>query len=157
MTAQTIRPAAATAAAGFTLLELLVVLAVTALVLAVSLPSLSVLQISGRARPLAATIQTDLKRARVTAMAKGGPVAFVLDALSSSYAIEGGRAQRLPRGTRLVWITQRDALKPTGERRITFYPDGSATSGNLIVEDERGQKITFHINGITGTATPVAQ
>lgn len=139
---------------GFTLLELLTVLGITAIALAVSLPNISAFQTSGRSRPLAAIIATELKRVHVSAMATGTPVSFILDGRSGRYWVEGSdRAGHLPRGTSVSLIMQREPHKASGERRITFYPDGSATAGQLIVEDFKGQKIILDINPITGTVT----
>ena len=138
--------------AGFTLLELLVTLAIVALALSVALPNLTATREPGL-RPLAAQLTAEMKRARVASIGNGTPVAVILIPQTHSLQVQGStRSIALPRGTALTWTMPRDTLKTT-DSSIVFYPDGTATGGELVLQDTQGQKVVLVINPVTGTVS----
>lgn len=112
-------------ARGFTLLELLVVLAVMGLIAALVVPRFAQgrpgIELERAARGLVA----DLRAARVQAIASNRAVALVLDPERPGYRI-GARRHALPEAAAL-------SLDPPVERRIGFYPDGSSDGGRLTL------------------------
>lgn len=113
--------------AGFTLLEMLVVVAVMGLVLAMAAGF-------GRAhggwlatRAAAQRVAEAMQEARGRAIASGRPVALVMP--------------RLPR-----WLGVRMQAGPRG---IVFEPDGSALGGRVRLDD-KGRRITIAADWLTG-------
>jgi len=107
--------------AGFTLLETLTALALTALVGALAFP---VLQGAIEAAAFAqskAEVVSDLRVARARALQGGAPVAFAVAADGRGYGWSGGPPRRLANAARL----QSPSIP------IAFYPDGSAAGGPL--------------------------
>lgn len=119
---------------GFTLLELLVVMAVLALVLLVVPPmfsgSLSRAELGSAAREVAA----GLREARSRAIARNREVAFTLDVDSRRYRIDDeAAARRLPAGPRLSLFTARSEQLDEVSGNIRFFPDGSSTGGRVTL------------------------
>ena len=134
-----------------TLLELLVVLSIAALALSVVVASFASPSGRTRLKPLAIEIATDLKRARLNAMALGTPVSVLIEPRRQGYVIEGVSHRILPAGTGLSWTMPRDTPKLLDARRVTFFPDGSATQGLLQITNVAGETVKIDVNGITGT------
>ena len=128
-------------ASGFTLLEILVVLAVLALVLTLILqhgpltsPALSV---QGTAGELAQALRT----ARSEAIADGRPVVLLLDAARREY-VTTGAAPRVLHAPPAMII----AAPSTG---ISFMPDGSSSGGQILLE-QAGHRADIGVNWLTG-------
>jgi general secretion pathway protein H len=111
--------------AGFTLIEMLVVLAVLALVSGIAFPAID-RALAARQFELAASgIEAALHQTRARAIAGGVATAFRPDVTAGDVAID------LPRGG------------------IVFFPDGSANGGVVsIVSGAR--KLRFPVDGATG-------
>jgi prepilin-type N-terminal cleavage/methylation domain-containing protein len=112
-------------ARGFTLIEMLVVLAVMGLVSGIAFPAVERSIAHMQFRLAAADIEAGLRAARAAAIAGGAPVAYVA-------ASPGGNAEvELPRGG------------------LEFYPDGSASGGTVSVTGAK-RVVRFAIDGATG-------
>ncbi|MEI9886381.1 MAG: GspH/FimT family pseudopilin [Rhizomicrobium sp.] len=123
-------PPSRTGEAGFTLTELLVVLAIIGLLVA-AVPALLQSALPG-ARSLAAAraLAGDLRAARGQAIAGGGATAIRFDAARQIYLSEpGDRRHVLPHAIRFSLQGAKPAV------RIGFYPDGSSTGGVVLVGD----------------------
>lgn len=134
---------------GFTLLELMVVLAVTGMLAALSLPYL---RLTG---PDAATAARDLAAAltatRVEALAAGRPARFTIDLASGRYtapaAGKGGPIEgAVPAGLSLRLVT---AAGRASTGAITFFSDGGATGGEFLLTG-RGRDARVEIDWLTG-------
>lgn len=123
-------------AAGFTLLELLVVMSIAGLLLSV-VPlafsgSVELVRSKGAARELAATLQ----QARARAVAGHRVVDVEFDAAAGHYALGERQGERaLPAGVRLTLIDMDRWEDEPGRGRIRFYPDGSSSGGRLSLDD----------------------
>lgn len=140
---------------GFTLLELLVVLAVLALslaLLATGGPAHSPTLIAGAAQR---EIAAGLARARARALATDRAVAFTLTLRPPGFRIAAGRFHPLPPRLALQLTTSAgNILGHAGA--IRFAPDGSA-SGGAIRLALAGQHRRITVNWLTGRiATPDA-
>lgn len=129
------------AASGYTLLELLVVLAVAGFIMAgiasYSTQSMPGTKLKSAAQRLADTLRT----AQAMAVTDGTPVTVAFSPGTGSYLVEpGGEATTLPPGTRLSFTP--NAFLPTKVPGIRFFPDGSAAGGDI--EFTAGGR-SFHI------------
>ena len=137
------RPCATGSAAGFTLVELLVVLAIIGLLIAAA-PILMQSAMPG-ARSLAAAraLAQELRQTRGQAIASGNATAIRFDTAQQIYLLEpGGRAHALPR-------TVRFSLPAQAATQIGFYPDGSSTGGTILVGDG-ALRHRVSVNWLTG-------
>ena len=135
--------------AGFTLLEMLVVLAILALLSAVALPRLR-LNEGARLRATAHALIVDLRLCRDEAIRRGSPTRLVVT--ENGYRLlPSGRAKALPGGIELVATPVPDMLVGDATDAIRFFPDGTSTGGAFVLQQGTAQ---FHIvvRGIDGRA-----
>ncbi len=143
------RPQASTQ--GFTILELMAVLALFALMLGLVLPGMSRAWQRERARAGVRELMISLRAARGVAATRHQRVRVFLDLRSGAYSLEGtSRGGQLPQGmrlaeARLVW--QDDAAR---QGYIAFYADGSSSGGYLALLDPAGRRYQLDVEVITG-------
>lgn len=132
---------------GFTLLELLVVLAVISLLAGVSLPYLRFGGID--ARTAAQDLSASLAMARSRAMATHRPAVLVIDAGAGRFGLDGALDHDIPKGLALSWTVppgQADGKRAS----IAFFPDGGSTGGRLVVSG-RGRDAAIEIDWLAGS------
>ena len=132
---------------GFTLLELLVVLAVISLVIA-AVPVVMSGGVSGLALKADARDVADaLRHARGRAIAINDEVVFNIDGESGRYAVTPGeRAGALADGTEV------SVAPKSASGAVRFFPDGGSTGGRItIVRDQR--RYDVRIDWLTGQVT----
>jgi general secretion pathway protein H len=139
--------------AGFTLLELLVVLAVIALVMAIAAPRLvtpsSLAAKENAARHLAAA----LRDTRAIAVARNAEIDLTVDVAERRYRIAGGAWQSLDGSLRLALYTAQSQLVDETQGAIRFFPDGSSSGGHLDVSqpDDGDEAVRVRVDWLTGT------
>jgi prepilin-type N-terminal cleavage/methylation domain-containing protein len=133
------------AQAGFTLVELLAVLALMALLLGLVLPGLlhSWEREKNRATKLPRT-------ARSEAVTRGRKVRLFLNLKTGRYRLEGSTLEGTLTGVsltdvRLVW---QDPEKSQGY--IAFFGDGSSSGGKLALVEPTGRRYLLQVEPITG-------
>jgi general secretion pathway protein H len=135
---------------GMLLIELLVVLAIMALVAAIALPGTPRL---GRGSPLglvASDIGAKLRAARSMAIAQNHDVAFVLDADKRTYGVAGtGARQTLPAAIDLSVTTARPHIREAKEARLIFFSDGTSSGGTIRLTDQH-QSVAIGVAWLTG-------
>lgn len=135
--------------AGFTLIEMMVVLVLVALTLGLSLPAWNS-RGSAQLRPLTAQLAAELRMARSTAIIQNRPISFVFDPKARVYQVQGvGRPTALPRSVGLTLVTSKELVRDGGSARLVFFPDGSSTGGKLTLFD-RKDSMTIHVEWLTG-------
>lgn len=140
------------AEAGFTLLEILVVLAVLALGLGLLAvrgpPRSSALEIRGAAGELAQA----LRLVRAQAIARNQPMGLTLDLARRSWRIDTGPERVLPPSF-AVSIRAADG-ETLGSRlgSIRFGPDGSSTGGWIEISDGR-RRMQIGVDWLSGRVT----
>lgn len=134
---------------GFSLLELLVALAIMAAVLAVALPTItggSYLELQAAGRDIA----TALRQARLQAQKSGVPTALVIDVDERRITINGAdKERRFPADIEVEMITAESELTGENSGGIRFYPDGTSTGGQVTLS-RKGQRIRIDVEWLTG-------
>jgi general secretion pathway protein H len=135
------------ATAGFTLLELMVVLAILALLAGLALPQLAAAR-GPSAEVAARDLVASLRDARLQAITQHRMAVFWLDLATRTYGIEGAGTRRLPPDSHLeMWTVADRATAARGT--VEFYPDGGASGGRILVE-RRGQRRLVTIDWLDG-------
>lgn len=117
--------------AGFTLIEMLVVLAITALITAIAFPSLERAMRSQSFEAAANAIELGLRQARADAVSRGRPVRFALGADRRSVVVGGG-AIAIPDGIVVTLPTQ----------GVAFFGDGTSNGGRIdLVGSGRARRL----------------
>ncbi|HEX4182675.1 MAG TPA: hypothetical protein VHY34_05410 [Caulobacteraceae bacterium] len=114
--------------AGTTLIEALVVVAITTMVAIIGFPRLQQGLVTLSQRLTVATVAARLREARADAMRRDGPVVFTVAADGKAFGASDGPAATTPPAVR---------LKADGGRRIAFYGDGSSSGGVIWVSAAR--------------------
>lgn len=124
---------------GFTLLEALVVLAITALVTGLAFPALQTMAAGWRFRAATTTLAARLSGARATAIAGDRAVTF---AAAGETVVVEGRNSRFESGM---------TMRTVPETGITFFADGSSTGGAVALSD-RTRSAAFIVDPALGLA-----
>ena len=137
------------AQSGFTLLEILAVLALIGLALAVTAFSLDGGLQRAKLDACARDIAASLRHTRTLALTAHRPQWFTLDLNARSFASPGRDARGIPAGTTLhVTSAAEDAAKP-GIARIRFFPDGSSTGGHIELARQH-RRMRIDVDWLTG-------
>jgi general secretion pathway protein H len=149
-------PGEGRAAGGFTLLELLLVLAILALVTAVAVPALTSPSDSVRLRAASEELSAALRLARARAIARNREVAVVIDAESRSIHVQGASAQHLASDI-FVQLTIAESERATPTRGgFRFFADGSSTGGDIVL-GLHGRELRLCVDWLTGKASRGAE
>lgn len=135
---------------GFTLFELLVVLAILALVVGVASPLFSSAFPGVKLKSAARDIATDLRQARSLAILHNAETTFALDLEEKTYAISGGeQLEQLPAAVDVALLTARSEFDSPRVGKIRFFPDGSSTGGRVrLISGSKEYRIT--VDWLTG-------
>ena len=134
---------------GFTLIELMVVLAIIAGLLAVAPPALQRYRESSDYRDTLRRIVAGLAEARHASVSGGRVVAFSVDLGGRQYGVEGGRARELPESL-AVRATVADTDLVENVARIRFFPGGNATGGSIDVVRRSGSGARVRTDWLDG-------
>jgi len=118
---------------GTTLIEILVVVAITALVALIGLPQIRQGLLTLSQRQAVAVVAARLRLARAQALTQDSPVAFGAAPDGAAYGVVGGVATPSPPGV-TVSIPPGEAAR---SGRIVFYGDGSASGGAVAISAGR--------------------
>lgn len=134
----------------FTLLELLVVLALAAILMALVPPLLqggvSSAELKGTARKLAAA----LKYVRSQAITHHQEAVLTLDLERRYFMITGKKRQYpIPDNLEISLVTARSELDTERVGKIRFFPDGTSTGGRITVAQGKS-KYGIDVNWLTG-------
>jgi general secretion pathway protein H len=119
---------------GFSLLEMLAVLAIVALSLALVAPSFNRARIALAARSAAYALAADLRATRTLASSQSMQRHLVVDHARRTYRSEGiGPARVFSPTLRIsILVPESEQIGPTS--RIRFLPDGSASGGKIVLQ-----------------------
>jgi general secretion pathway protein H len=138
------------AEAGFTLLELMVVLVLMALLIGLVMPNLMHSWEREKNRVTLREFATTLRTARSEAVTRGLRVRLFLDLRTGRYRLEGSAQEGTLTGVsltdaRLVW---QNPEKSQGY--IAFFGDGSSSGGKLALVEPTGRQYLLEVEPITG-------
>lgn len=138
--------------AGFTLVELLVVLVIISLALALVGTSIS-RNISGaEMRTAARKVAAGLRYTRTKAILNKSEQVFLVDIENKTYTAPGRPLAQLPEGMEVQINTARSELTSESVGGIRFYPDGGSTGGNIKLE-ANGRIYQVNVAWLTGEAS----
>jgi general secretion pathway protein H len=136
------------ASAGFTLLELLVVMAIMGLVLAVVVsakPRTEATRVAITARAVAETLQL----ARAQAMSSNAETVVRIDAQQHQFGVARSM-HTLPRGMSVA-LTVAETERRGEVGGLRFYPDGQSSGGEIVLA-LGGWSSRIFVNWLTGEA-----
>lgn len=116
---------------GFTLLEMLVVLAITGLIAALLFPQIGTARLAVRDRTLREALAAGAEGARAMALRSGAPATLSAGDGGTALLITGASTRRIALD---ATGSMRLAVRPPG---IVFHPDGSTTGGELALGSGR--------------------
>ena len=139
-------------ATGFTLLELLIVLAILGLTTALAVPMFARAMPDLQAKAAARDVAAMLRSARSLAIAENREVAVVVDLDRRFVDLAGVRSEAIKPGIALDLYTAMQEL--TGRRAggIRFYPDGTSTGGRVRLSTTT-HKYDVVVDWISGRVT----
>ena len=150
---------------GFTLVEMLVMLAIIAMLLGISLPFTSVFGKGLRIKTAARAIVGTLRVARSNAITYRESYCVVFDVEGGEYWIEDSQERIFDKKRRLPASVNFETLGEEGEGsadpvtfeddRVIFYTTGAigGGAGSITISDKRGKSETISIIGSTGKIT----
>lgn len=137
--------------AGFTLLEMVAVLAILALAAAVAWPAAERSRSSNAMRRATIDLAAALKNARSEALASNKETGLTLDLANYRFSAGGMMAAHaLPRNVRLSYAVPAIAQAAGGAAMIRFRPDGSSSGGTIRLSVPR-QSAKITVDWMTGS------
>ncbi|MFY9294329.1 MAG: prepilin-type N-terminal cleavage/methylation domain-containing protein [Methylorubrum rhodinum] len=135
-------------AAGFSLVEMLVVLAVLGLVAGLAIPAIGTMLPGRRLDQTAAALAGELTRLRAQARGSGAPASLTFVPERGLFVSTRPGAAPIAAGGVAVEVLRSEASR--AERgEIRFFPDGSATGGAIRLVGAAGRR-TLAISSLTG-------
>lgn len=145
--------------AGFTLLEMLVVMSVIGLAAYVSFVSLRLLSDRVDLKEINAGIARMAQLARLAAINENSQAELLFDLDSGTVTLKGARPFYLPNSIQAEVLTGAELVRAEHMASIIFLPDGSSSGGEVRLSNAVGNSSTLRINWLTGVASirPVEQ
>lgn len=135
---------------GFTLVELIVVLAILAGIAALAAPSFSRTVASARLRTAASDVRSTFARARALAVASSRERSAVFDLTKGEFGVDNEAARRLPETIRLEAVLPDGGRLDRGSVRFRFFPDGGGEAAEVAVTAEDGGALRVTVDPLTG-------
>ncbi len=136
---------------GFTLVELVVALAIAALMLATAPAALTRAFDSMEYRATVRNLLTELKRARLQAMHTGQATVFAYETQSRRFGVDHQLTREVPRKLAVAMIVADTEVVAT-RAAIRFYADGGASGGSIDVIRPSGVGVRISVDWLLGRA-----
>lgn len=139
--------------AGFTLIELMVVLAVVGLLAGVTVPQMGPAMAAARVKSSGRDVASALRHTRALAISQHQACRFFLDIQHHVYRLcDGKKTYAIPPSLELKLDTAKILLGSGAQGSIEFYPDGSSSGGRVTIGYGR-RGIRLDVNWLTGMVT----
>lgn len=140
---------------GFTLLEIMVVLAIAGLVLGVSGPMALKLYESTQYRSAVKDVMTSLTAARYSAISSGRYVDVITT--PELRTIKAGKKEVILTDNVNLSVTSAQSLNQLidGAGVIRFFPDGTSTGGSILLEHKNGNGVQLRVDWLLGSIKQV--
>ena len=135
---------------GFTLVELIVVLAILAGIAALAAPSFSRTVASARLRTAASDVRSTFARARALAVASARERSVVLDLSKGEFGVDNEAVRLLPETIRLGAVLSGGDHRDKGSVRLRFFPDGGGEEAEISVTAQDGGALRVTVDPLTG-------
>ncbi len=119
------------APAGFTLVEIMVVMVIIALIMGLVATSMSRSVSAAEARAASRDLVASLRYTRARAIIDKAEQVFLVDTENRSYQAPGRDKVELPEGVDLTITTATSELVSDAVSGIRFFPDGGSTGGHI--------------------------
>ncbi|XVJ71727.1 MAG: prepilin-type N-terminal cleavage/methylation domain-containing protein [Rhizobacter sp.] len=136
--------------AGFTLLELLVVLAIASLLIALVPIAFDRLQEGTQYRNALRTMQSEMRQARQQAVTQGSAVRFQVDLAARTYGLVGKVEHPIPEKVQVRATVASVELRPDQTAAIQFLPSGGATGGSVDLLRPSGAGTRLKVDWLSG-------
>jgi general secretion pathway protein H len=137
--------------AGFTLLEMLVVLAILGLVVALALPTLQRPPDNLRLEAATRTLASALRFSRAQAIARNVDVVLTIHADRRVFESSTGSAVQLDQEISVEMIFAALERRGGAVGAIRFFPDGSSSGGDIVLTLNK-RRARISVNWLTGEA-----
>jgi type II secretion system protein H len=134
---------------GFTLVELLVALAIVALVAALAFPGIQASSRSQNAETISREIVSRLRVSRTMAIARASPQSVVIAPDARQIRFPDGSLLGIPQEVELTIVTGQVTVLAESEAVLAFLPNGSATGAELFLKDAASE-VKIEVNWLTG-------
>ena len=148
---------------GFTLLELIVVLAIAGLLFSLGGPSVRTLAATMEYRDAVRQIVSAAKNARRDAFAQGIPMDLLIDTDPNRYAlsadspsVSADQFAPLPEALDITVVYAAEVSPKPGLAAIRFYPAGGSSGGEISVARPSGAGVHLTIDWLLGDVTQEA-
>lgn len=133
---------------GFTLLELMVAIAIAALVVGVSAPAMQRLYLSSQYRGAVNDVVVLLNTARYSAIQSGGEKDVLINPKTRQISL-GEKVHELPDRLQIEVLGSRE-LNRDDAGVIRFYPDGGSSGGYVKLAHENGMAVEVQVDWLLG-------
>ena len=135
---------------GFSLLELMIVMAISAAVMGVSMPMMGRMYDSMQYRDSVRSVISAAKGARFSSLNSGEIVDLILNPRTGEILIGAKLQGTLTESIKMEVISAREVNTDDGLAVIRFYPNGGSTGGDIKLEHESGRGLRIKIDWLFG-------
>jgi general secretion pathway protein H len=136
--------------AGFTLLELLVVLAIASLLIALVPIAFDRLREGTQYRDALRTMQSEMRQARQQAVTQGRAVRFQVDLAGRTYGVVGKVEHPIPEKLQVRATVASVEMQANQIAAIQFLPSGGATGGSFDLLRPSGAGTRLKVDWLSG-------
>lgn len=144
------RARARAAAGGFTLLELLVVMAIMALLVGLAPVAFNRLYQTAQYRSTLRAVITDMRSARLQAQTEGVETRFDVNLQQRTFGVEGGPQHAVPDALTLRAVAAAREADGNGRLAIRFLPGGGASGGSVDLIRPSGAGMRLRVDWFSG-------